>query len=313
MKLVLILVIVLLALVLLAAYICFYLAFYAPRGKEKMTEEYPIPPGEIYEKYRDVMVAWMKEVRNLPHEEFSVTSYDGLRLCGKYYECMPGAPIELMFHGYRGSAERDLCGGVQRCFALGRNVLVVDQRTSGKSQGNVITFGIKESRDCLTWVDFILAHFGCDTKIILTGISMGASTVMLAAGHVLPENVVCILADCGYSSAKDIIKKVIWQMKLPADLLYPLVRLGALLYGSFDPNDASCPRALKKCRKPVIFIHGENDTFVPCEMSRENYAACTSDKVLFTVPDAGHGLAYLVDSEGYLRTIKEFSAKIDLQ
>lgn len=295
--------------VLLTAYLCFHMAFYVPRGKEKMTEEFPIPPGKIYEKYRDIMVRWMKEIRAMPHREFSIVSYDGLKLFGKYYECAPGAPIELMFHGYRGSAERDLCGGVQRCFALGRNVLVVDQRTSGKSEGRVITFGVKESRDCLTWIDFIRSQFGDDTKIILTGISMGASTVMLAAGKDLPENVVCVLADCGYSSAKDIIKKVIRQLHLPANILYPFVRLGALLYGGFDPNAASCLRALRKCRKPVIFIHGEQDDFVPCEMSRENYFACASEKILFTVPKAGHGLSYLLDADGYLRTIREFSEK----
>ena len=157
------------------------------------------------------MVAWMKEARKLVTEEFSIVSFDGLRLYGKFYEYEPDAPIELMFHGYRGSAERDLCGGVQRCFALGRSCLIVDQRTSEKSEGHVISFGINERRDCRAWVDFAVEHFGPDVKIVLTGISMGAATVMMAAGEPLPANVIGVLADCGYTSAKDIIKKVIRQ------------------------------------------------------------------------------------------------------
>ncbi len=309
MKLFLILLFTAVALLLLGAYVCFYLTFWVRRKASPAEDDYSIPPGKIYEPYRETMVTWMKELLEMPHEEVSVTSFDGLRLYGQYFEYSPDAPVEIMFHGYRGSARRDLCGGVQRCFALGHNALIVDQRTSGKSEGNVITFGILESRDCLTWVDFVLSRFGKDVKIILTGISMGASTVMLAAGMDLPRNVVGVLADCGYTSARDIIKKVIRQLHLPANLIYPLVRLGAILYGRFDPEETSPREAMKKCRVPIIFVHGEDDHFVPCEMSRENYDACPGRKILYTVPGAGHGLAYLKDGEGYLRTLREFSAE----
>ena len=120
------------AAILLIAFGCFCMAFFVPK-RDVPNEEYSIPPGQVYEPYRDTMVAWMKEVRTIPFEAVSITSFDGLKLCGKYYEYAPGAPIELMFHGYRGSAERDLCGGVQRSFALGRSVLIVDQRASGQS------------------------------------------------------------------------------------------------------------------------------------------------------------------------------------
>lgn len=248
----------------------------------------------------------MKEVRALPHEEFSITSFDGLTLRGKYYEYAPGAPIELMLHGYRGEAERDLCGGVQRCFALQRSALIVDQRACGHSEGNVITFGIKEYRDCLTWLDFMVEHFGKDVKIILTGISMGASTVIMAAANPLPANVVGVLADCGYTSANDIIKKTIKEMKLPVAPLYPFVKLGARLYGGFTLEETSPIEAIQKCSLPVILIHGEADVFVPCEMSRQNYDACNAPKQIVTVPGADHGLCYLVDSEAYLNALREF-------
>ena len=200
----------LLAVVILTALICFLMAFYAPR--KKGDKGFSLPPGEIYLPYHDVMKQWNSEVMAMPHESVWIESIDGLRLHGKYYEYAPGAPMELMLHGYRGSAERDLCGGVQRAFALGRNVLIVDQRACGKSEGRVITFGIKESRDCLAWVDYIIERFGKEQKIILTGISMGAATVLCAAGQPLPEQVVGVLADCGYTSAKAIIGKVIRQV-----------------------------------------------------------------------------------------------------
>ena len=293
-------------LILLAAFLCFYLTFFVPRHAPVAIDDYTIPNGEIYEPYRDVMVNWMKEVRAMPHEDFYITSFDGLKLHGRYFEYAPGAPIELMVHGYRGNGDRDLCGGVQRCFAMGRSSLVIDQRCSGESGGKVITFGIREYRDCLAWVDFMVKHFGEDAKIILTGISMGASTVLMAAGNPLPRQVKGVLADCGFSCARDIIRKVIRQLKLPLWPVYPLIRLGARLYGRFDPGSYSAVDAVKKATVPVIFFHGEDDAFVPYEMSKENFDACPSRKALVVIPGAGHGLSYLADPEGYLKALGEF-------
>ncbi len=298
----------LMLLVLLTAYICFYIAFYVPRKKAE-PDAINIPEGDIYEPYKDQMIQWIKETRALPHEDVSVTSFDGLKLCGKFFEYAPGAPIELMFHGYRGSAERDLSGGVQRCFALGRSVLLVDQRTSQGSEGHVISFGINESKDALEWISFIINHYGKDSKIILTGISMGAATVMITAGKKLPDNVIGVLADCGYSTAEAIIKLAIRQMNLPPTLMYPFVKLGAKLFGHFDLEETSPLEAMKNCKLPIIFIHGEADDFVPCDMSCQLYDTCNSPKVLLTVPDAGHGLGYIKDLDGYLDTVVDFSNK----
>ena len=291
--------------VFLIAYICFRIAFYVPK-KRPLREEFQIPEGEIYQPYREQMISWMKEVRAIPHEDVSIKSFDGLTLRGKFYEYAPGAPIELMFPGYRGSAERDLCGGVQRCFALKRSALIVDQRACDDSEGTVITFGVKEHKDCLAWVDFMVEHFGPDVKIILTGISMGASTVLMAAGRPLPSNVIGVLADCGFTSAKDIIQVVIRVMKLPPKLAYPFVKLGAKLFGHFDLEATPAVEAIKHCRLPVILFHGDADDFVPCYMSIENYEACPSTKKLVTIPGAGHGLSYLVAPDAYLNALSEF-------
>ena len=290
------------ALVLLIAFACFYLVFFVPKHGPVAPDDYSIPTGKIYEVFRDQMVDWMKEVRAMPH----ITSFDGLKLHGRYYEYAPGAPIELMFHGYRGNSDRDLCGGVQRCFQLGRSCLLVDQRASGESQGNTITFGIKEHRDCHSWLEFMVQHFGPDVKIILTGISMGASTVLMAAGSALPPQVKGVLADCGFTSAKAIISKVCRQIKLPPKLIYPFIRLGALIFGRFDLDSCSAKEAVKNASVPVIFFHGDTDDFVPYEMSKENHDACTSRKALVIISGAGHGLCYPVDPQGYLQTLRDF-------
>lgn len=289
---------------LITAFVCFYRIFYSP--KRKQTEEYGVPDGEIYEAYRDVMIGWQKKVQTMPCREVSIRSFDGLMLRGKYYEYHKDAPIEILFHGYHGSAFRDLSGGVIRCFSLGHNALIVDHRASGKSDGHVITFGVKEHRDCKQWVEFALHELNPDAKIILTGISMGAATVLMCADETLPENVIGILADCGYTSAKEIIKKVIREMNLPSDFLYPFVKLGARLFGRFDIDEKSPIEAMKKSRLPVIFFHGDDDDFVPHGMSRKNYEACASEKHFVTISGAGHGLAYPADEKTYLSELAYF-------
>lgn len=285
---------------------CFFKVFYSPKRIPCAPDEYPIPDGEIYEAHREQLTEWTKQIRAADYKRFSIKSFDGLTLRGKYYEYAPGAPLEILFHGYRGNAERDLCGGVARCFALGRSALIVDQRASGESDGHVISFGINERRDCLAWVKFAVEHFGDDVKIIITGVSMGAATVMMAAAEELPSNVVCALADCGYTSAEEIIKKIVKEMKLPPKLVYPFIKLSARIFGHFDLDETSPIEAVANAKIPVIFIHGEADDFVPCEMSRRLYDMCATQKTLVTIPGAGHGLAFPVDQEKYVNALKGF-------
>lgn len=310
--LVLYLLIALILIVLSVSYICFRMAFYASRKKNSLPDgAVDLPPGPVYEPYHPIMTKWAMEVRTMPYREYRITSRDGLPLYARLYEYAPGSPIEIMLHGYRGNAERDLCGGIQRCFALGRSALLVDQRCAGKSGGKVITFGIRESLDAVDWAHFMAKTFP-ERKLILCGISMGASTVLMAGAHPLPPQVAGILADCGFTSPRAIIRKVIAGMHLPPTLAYPFVRLGAVLYGGFDPDAGSALEAAAKCRLPVIFFHGEADDFVPCSMSRENYEACTARKQLCTIPGAGHGLSFPAAPERYLKELGDFFRE-DLQ
>lgn len=289
----------------ITALICFFKIFYTPNKKDE--REYPLPEGDIYRPYHPQMMIWMNDMRTLPYRDVEIVSHDGLRLCGKYYEKEKGAPIEILFHGYKGTAERDLCGAVHRCFALGFNALIVDQRGAGRSEGHVITFGAKESIDCQRWIDFVIKNIDPNAKIIITGISMGASTVMVTAGRKLPPNVVGVLADCGYTSTRDIIKKVMSEMRLPPDLLYPFARLGAILFGGFDPDGDTPILAMSKCKLPVLFFHGDADDYVPCYMSQQNYDSCASDQKRFVIMEgAGHGLSFPIDMKKYLSEAQAF-------
>ena len=293
---------------LLTAYICFYKIFYFPQKKKKPLKdgEIRLPDGEIYEPFREQITGWIKGAREMPHRELSVQSHDGLTLRGRYYELDPNAPIEILFHGYQGDGERDMSAGVFRSFSVGHSAIVVDQRASGRSEGNVVTFGNRESRDCIAWVNGVTEQIKPDAEIILTGISMGAATVLTAASREdLPKNVIGVLADCGYTSTKEIIQKVIRDMRLPL-FLYFFARLGARLFGGFDPEETSPIESVKKTRLPIIFYHGDTDDFVPCEMSEKNYEACVSRKRLVIIKNAGHGLCYPVDPETYVRELKAF-------
>ena len=295
-----------LALVLGVSYLCYRIAFYARRKNGQPPETAPLPQGPVYEPYHPIMRAWAEQVAQMPRKEYTVTSFDGLLLCGRYFEQKPGAVLELMFHGYRGSADRDMPGAVLRAFAAGHNALIVEQRCSGKSQGSTITFGIKERKDCLTWLEKVREEFGPQQPVILTGISMGAATVLMAAGQDLPEQVIGVLADCGYSDNKTIISHFIRQMKLSPVIAYPFVRLGARLFGGFDPEADSPLAAMKRCKVPVIFFHGQKDDIVPWQMSKACYEACATRKALVLIPEAGHGLAYPADPEQYLKALKTF-------
>ncbi|MBR2971280.1 MAG: alpha/beta fold hydrolase [Clostridia bacterium] len=293
-------------LMLIMSFVLYMVVFYKSPHKMLGEGEYEYPPGRVYEPHKPRLRAWVDALRAMPHEDFYIKSHDGLSLRGSYYECQKGAPIEIMFHGYGGYGERDGGGAIERCFKIGHNALLIDQRGCGLSQGKTTTFGIKERFDCVRWAEFVTEHFGKETKIMLSGISMGAATVLMAAGENLPKNVVCVLADCGYSSPKEIIKTVIRKMKLPAWLFYPFIKLGARIFGGFNLEETSPIEALDKATLPIIFFHGDHDNFVPCEMSRILHCKYNGVKKLVEVKGAGHGLAYLIDEKLYLHELNEF-------
>lgn len=269
---------------------------------------FSMPDTEQYNVFREQSKKMIRDTLSIPYEDVFITSFDGLRLHAKFYAASERkAPVQIMFHGYKSSAERDFCGGLREGIDGGFNVLLVDQRAHGESEGKYLTFGVNERFDCLSWASYAAERFGNDVKIYLYGISMGAATVLMASALPLPKSVSGIVADCGYTSPKDIIFSVLRDHHVPAAPVYAVACLGARLFCGFDLDSASAPEALSHSRIPVLFIHGDDDRFVPCRMSRENFEASAAErKKLLIVPNAGHGLSYMLDRPAYLSALHEF-------
>jgi len=288
------------------AYYAYRIAFYSPI---KNREEIPSTNSPHYDPYRPEMKRLFHQLKNRPCEFVTVTSHDGLTLSGRYYHVADGAPLDIAFHGYRSSPLTDFSGGSELSFQLGHNLLLVDQRSHGKSQGRTITFGIKERKDLLQWVNYAVERFGEDVQILLYGISMGGATVLMASGLELPKNVKGIIADCPYSSPMDIILHVGKDMPIPNWLIRPFVKLGALVYGGFDVEETNAAEAVRKAKVPIMIIHGESDGFVPEYMSdivAENPKLITR----YTFPNAEHGISYLVDTPRYKQIVTDFIRSI---
>ena len=150
-----------------------------------------------------------------------------------------------------------------------------------------------------------------DVKIILSGVSMGASTVLMASELSLPENVIGIIADCPYSSPVEIIKSVAKHRRFNPKLIYPLVKISAKLFAGFDIDSASPVQAVKNTNIPVLIVHGDEDKFVPYHMGRKIFEACASENKRFlTGKGADHALSYFCDVKGYTDAVGEFISSI---
>ena len=257
---------------------------------------------------RDTILEMIRGLNEIPYERVYISSEDGLRLAGRYYHQRDGAPLAICFHGWRGTPSRDFSGGTQLYLSEGFNLLMAEERAQCGSEGHTITFGVMERRDCLLWVRYAVERFGPETRILLAGISMGAATVLMASALDLPENVRGIIADCPYTTPEAIIRKVCGDVKVPAGLAWPFLRLGARLFGGFDVTDpgADAEAAVKKARVPILLIHGEEDRFVPWEMSRDIAAANPEAVEFHSFPGAGHGLSYLIDEPRYAEIARTF-------
>jgi len=286
---------------------CYRIAFYSLNEAEQ--DIYTIPPGKQYEAVSDQILELIHEVDQLSYELISITARDGLHLVGRYYHFKDDAPVIILFHGYRGNAKREFSGNNRLAKKLGFNVIAVDERAHGRSGGHTITFGIKERYDCQAWAEYAAGRFGKEIPIVLSGVSMGAATVLMASSLPLPKNVAAIIADCPYSSPEEIIKKVSRDVRLPPTLAYPFVVIGTLIFGRFQLWETSPEHAVAKTKIPILLIHGEDDRFVPCDMSRRIYSACKGRAELVIFPGAGHALSYFIDPKRYEETIHAFLSR----
>ena len=289
------------------AYITYRICFHSPHKGQN--DIYNIPQGEQYERRRERMVSMITQTAAIPCEIVAMTNRKGMVLKGRYYHQQDGAPVAICFHGYRGTSIRDFSGGCQYALELGHNVLMIDQRAHSLSEGHTIGFGVTERLDCLDWIDYVIERCGKDVEIALHGISMGAATVLLAAGMELPENVRCVVADSPYNHPRDIIRKVCKDMGFPPALVYPFIALGARLFGQLRLNDGNVVAAAANAKIPILIIHGEDDRLVPCHMSEIIQQANPGLIERQTFPNAGHGISYTEDKLRYQRIMREFTKK----
>ena len=290
------------ALILGGAYYAYRISFYSPR---KGRDRRPSTSSPVYDPYRPEMKRLYNALMARECEIVTIKSRDGLKLSGRYYHEHDGAPLDICFHGYRSSWMTDFSGGSELSRQMGHNLLLIDQRAHGKSQGSTITFGILERQDLLAWVQWANNRFGGDTPIFLYGISMGGATVLMTPQKELPRNVKGIIADCPYANAMEIILHVAKDMPIPLWLAKPFVILGAWIFGHFDIRETDARAELPQAKIPILILHGEADGFVPAQMS--DLASCNPEYITrHTFPGADHGISYLVDPQRYKKIVRQF-------
>ncbi len=243
-----------------------------------------------------------------------ITAADGTRLFGHLYTAPNAHRTVIAFHGWRSSWVKDFGMIADFLFSSNCNVLFAEQRGQGKSGGEYMGFGLTERYDCKDWIAWVNRSPLKIYPIYLAGISMGATTVLMTAGFDLPTNVKGIIADCGFTSPRAIWRHVAHNMHL----FYTGIRgniASAICKRKIHvgSDDYSAVDAMRECQVPVLFIHGTDDSFVPVEMTYENYKACASQKHLLIVPGAEHGMSYVVDRERYETAVREFWNKYDAQ
>ena len=238
--------------------------------------------------------------------EVSIQSSDGLQLAGTWLAAENPRGTIILAHGYRSTKYVDFSLILEFYHNYGLNILLPDQRSHGRSEGKIITFGVKESDDIARWVEWHNTEQG-QIPVVLSGLSMGASTVLYLADANLPNNVKCIIADCGFTSPWEIISCVFRRVThLPAAPSLWAAEGFARVFGGFSLRQKDTRKILAKSRLPVLMIHGTDDGFVPCEMTRRGYAACTGEKQILLVEGADHGLSFVVDGERYRETVAAF-------
>ncbi len=252
-------------------------------------------------------------LENSGTETVEIISDDSLKLVGHWKGSKNAKRVIVAMHGWRSTWAKDF--GIISDFWEQNDcaVLYAEQRAQGESEGEYMTFGLLERYDCLAWINWVNQKTGGTLPIYLAGLSMGATTILMTAGLELPQNVVGIMADCGFTSPHEIWKHIVSSnfhisyggvTALFADAMSKQkINMSAKEYSTLD--------AMKECKVPVLFIHGTDDRFVPVEMTYENYKACACEKRLLVVPGAEHGMSYIIDEKAYKQAVVKFWKDFD--
>ncbi|MDR1540713.1 MAG: alpha/beta hydrolase [Clostridiales bacterium] len=246
---------------------------------------------------------WAKSVAS---REMRITSHDGLSLYALNCTQEPQSHSwAVVVHGYSGTGF-EMNSIAKRFHDMGFNVLLPDCRGHGKSEGSYIGMGWHDRMDILGWVEKITS-LDPKSNIVLYGLSMGAAAVLMASGEQLPKNIKCLIEDCGYTSVDDEfsyhLKENLHLPKFP--LMNALDWLCSKKNG-YHLKEASAIEQLKKCKIPILIIHGEMDRFVPTDMAYKLYNAAECPKEIFIVPNAGHGVSEAVSRQLYWERVSGF-------
>lgn len=277
------------------------------RKKEKKTGVDTSGLVASLEPYKEEIADGKKWFYSQNLRQAEIKAFDGITLHADILETPNPKGVLLLMHGYRSAGINDFNLVFPYYQKLGYHLIIPDQRACGRSGGQYITLGIKERYDCAAWADFAVKEYGENMPLILDGISMGATTVMMASALPLPKNVSGIIADCGFTSPDEVVRSVLKATHIPAVPNLFFARILARTLAKFDFKDASTIDAMKQCHYPIVFIHGKKDDFVPYEMSVRNFKACASEhKKFFSDDNAGHGMCYLERREELQKELEIF-------
>lgn len=243
-------------------------------------------------------------------KETFISTANGIALKGFYAMQDEATNLWVItIHGYKGS-HNGVMKLSQGYYSRGFNILSPDLQACGESQGNYVGMGWTDKDDILLWVDWILSQ-DKNAKILIHGISMGAATTMMVSGENTPDNVIAFIEDCGYTSVWDIFASELkLRFHLPAfPVLYTASSIAKSKAG-YSFKEASALEQVKKCQKPMFFIHGNKDDFVPFYMLQKLYDAKPgNNKVMHQVEGAGHDKCYYVLGQTYWDYIFDFLNK----
>lgn len=234
----------------------------------------------------------------------TITSFDGLKLNAYRVNNHDNNKYVIMLHGANAKKE-SLFEQAYEFDRMGFNLLLVDQRACGLSQGDFITYGFKESFDLAKWIDYLISK-NPNVEIVLYGISMGAATIMELLGCKLPNNVRCAIEDSGFSSMKEEFAYTInneFGIKYTDVILFLFENKITKELG-FKYDDCNQKEMLKNNELPLLIIHSEDDDVVPYEMAKRVYNCNKGTKKFYRVKSAIHGKCH--NEKNYYKNIKQF-------
>ncbi|OJF97138.1 alpha/beta hydrolase [Alkalibacterium sp. 20] len=275
-------------------------------SKKEFVEEYSMEEISLDDPWEDEK-RWYQTVEK---DILFQRATDGLLLSGLFIPAKEESrKVVIIAHGYS-SSNLDMAPWAKLFYDLGFNLLLPDARGHGESEGNYIGFGWHERKDYVLWIEQMIEKLGDDLEVVLYGLSMGGATVMNVSGEAIPINVKAIVEDCGYSSvSKEMAHQLKIMYKLPQFPIIPLTSFITKMKAGFWFGEANPEKQVQKSQTPLLFIHGDEDTFVPTHMAYDVYHATSGPKELYIVPGAAHAYGYVTDKDEYRLRIKRFLSR----